>query len=64
MNLLEGTHFRRRLDQPSRIASKEFVDCLFCRFPSDSDDEPTARATFTKIQAKHGIRMEKLKEHD
>ena len=63
MNLLEGAHFKRRSDQPSRIASKEFVDCLFCRVPSDSDDEPIARATFTKMQAKHNIRLDKLKAH-
>ena len=63
MNLLEGTHFRRMLDQPSRIASKELVYCLFCKVPSDSDDEPVALATFKKMQAKHGIRLDKLKAH-
>jgi len=64
MKLLEGTHFRRRLDdQPSPIPSKEFVDGLFCRVPNDSDDELVARATFTKMQAKHGIQMDKLKAH-
>ena len=63
MNLLEGTHFMRRSDQPSRIASKEFGDCIFCRVPCDSDDEHVARVTFTKMQAKHGIRMDKLKAH-
>ena len=63
MNLLEGTHFRRRLDQPSRIASKEFVDCLFCRFPSDSDDEHVARASLTRLQVKQGIRKDQLISH-
>ena len=61
MNLLEGTHFRRRLDQTSRIARKEFLDCLFCRVPSDSDDDHVGRVTFTQMQAKHGIRMDMLK---
>ena len=61
MKLLEGTHLRRRLDQPSPIPSKLFVDCLFIKVPSDSDDEHVLRATFTRMQAKHGIRMDKLK---
>ena len=53
----------RRLDQPSPIPSKEFVDCLFCRIPSDSNDEPGPRVTFTKSQAKQGIRRDKLQAH-
>ncbi len=61
MKLLEGTHFMRRLDQPSPIPSKEFVDSLFCKIPSDSDDEPEPRSTLTRMQAKNGIRMDKLK---
>ena len=51
----------RRLDQPSRSGSKEFVDCLFCRVPSDSDDEHVA--TLTRLQAKQGIRMDHIKAH-
>jgi len=63
MNLFERTHFRRRLDQPLSISSKELVDCLFCRVPSDSDDEHVARATLARMQAKHSIRMDKLKAY-
>ncbi len=42
MKFVEGTHYSRRLDQPSSVKHKtrEYVDCLVCGVPSDSDDEP------------------------
>ncbi len=41
MKLIDGMHYIRRLDQtsPHPIRAKELVDCLFCRLPSDSEDE-------------------------
>ncbi len=56
MKLVEGTHYRGRLDQPSPhpIVAKEFVDCLLCELPSDSEDEQR-HATLTRRQASDGI---------
>ena len=64
MKLIEGTHYLRRLDQPSPhpIRAKELVDCLFCRLPSDSEDEGV-RAKIRRKQAKDGIRLDKLMQH-
>ena len=41
MKLVEGTHYTRRADQPypHPIRAKEMADCMFCRLPSDSEDE-------------------------
>ncbi len=41
LKLIEGTHYIRRMDQPSPhpIRAKELVDCMFYRLPSDSEDE-------------------------
>ena len=57
MKLIEGTHYRRRIDQPSPhlARSKEFVECLICRLPSDSEEEE-GRTTLRRKQAKDGIR--------
>ena len=64
MKLVEGTHYRRRLDQPSPhlARSKEVVDCMFCRLPSDSEDEG-GRAKIRRKQAKDDIRLDKLLQH-
>ncbi len=45
MKLVEGTHYMRRLGQPSYVATraKEFVDCLVCGVSSDSEDENVRR---------------------
>ena len=60
MKPVEGTHYMRRMDQPSPhpIRAKEFVDCLFCELPSDSDDEER-HATLTR----DGIRLDKFMSH-
>ena len=58
MNLLEGTHYRRRFYQPSPLPhkSKEFVSCLFFDMSSylvehvetfDGRSRETAHATTT-----------------
>ncbi len=54
----------RRLNQPSSypIRAKEFVDCLLCELPSDSEDEER-HATLTRRQARDGIRLDKLMSH-
>ena len=64
MKLLEGTHYRRRLDEPSRsnFGSKEFVDCSMCGIPRDSNDD-IARRTHSGKQANQGIRLDKLLRH-
>ena len=64
MKRLEGNHYRRRLDQPSRsnFGSKVFVDCLMCGVPSDSDDD-IAKRTKTRKQANQGICLKKLMRH-
>ena len=38
MHMKEGTHYRRRLDQPvaNTARCKELVDCMMCGCPSDS----------------------------
>ncbi len=56
MKLVEGTHYKRRLDQlfPHPIRAKEFVDCLFCELPSDSEDGQR-HATLARKQARDGI---------
>ncbi len=58
MKLLEGTHFLRRLEQPSRDGprSKERVDCLLC--PSDDDDGDNVSK-----RARMGYRLDKLQKH-
>ncbi len=40
VQLIEGTHYRRREYQPSLAPhkSKEVVDCLLCSDPGDDDD--------------------------
>ena len=40
VQLIEGTHYRRRENQPSPAPhkSKEVVDCLLCIDPGDDDD--------------------------
>ena len=61
MKPVEGTHYKRRLDQPSPhpIRAKEFVDCLFCELSSDSEDEGR-HATLTRRQARDGIHLDKF----
>jgi hypothetical protein len=64
MKLIEGTHYRRRIGQPSPhlARSKEFVDCLICRLPSDSEEEE-GRTTLRRSHVKDGIRLDKLPQH-
>ena len=58
MKLLEGTHFLRRLEQPSRDGprSKERVDCLLCLSVDDDGDNVGKRARL-------GYRLDKLQKH-
>jgi hypothetical protein len=58
MKLLEGTHFLRGLEQPSRDGprSKERVDCMLC--PSDDDDGDNVHK-----RARMGYRLDKLQKH-
>jgi hypothetical protein len=64
MKLVEGTHYRRRLDQPSPHPhlSKEFVDCLLCAAPSDSEDDQVRRR-MTRKNTRKGIRLDRLTRH-
>ncbi len=64
MKLIEGTHYLRRLDRPSPhlARSKEFVDCLICRLPSDLENEEE-RTTLRRRHVKDGIRLDKLSQH-
>ncbi len=61
---MEGTHYRRKLDQPSPhpIRAKEFVECLFCELPSDSEDEQR-HVTLTRRQARDDIRLDNFMSH-
>jgi hypothetical protein len=54
----------RMLDQPSPhlIRAKEFVDCILCELPSDSEDKDR-HATLTRRQAGDGIRLDKFMSH-
>ncbi len=62
---MEGTHYLRREDQPSSVSfrTREYVDCLLCGAPSDSDDEPPTRNRSIRIQAQKGIRLDTLMRH-
>ena len=64
MQLKEGTHYRRRLDQPSANTArcKEFVDCMFCGCPSDSPDDKRLEKLKRK-QIIDGIRLDHLRDH-
>ncbi len=64
MKLVEGTHYRRRLDQPSHnnYGSKDYVDCLLCGAPSDSDDD-IVRRKLTRKQVNQDIRLDRLMIH-
>ncbi len=62
MKLVEGTHYLRRMDQPSPQPnpSKQFVDCLFCAAPSDSEDDQAHRRMTRKNTRKGIIRLDML----
>ena len=64
MQIKEGIHYRRRPNQPSPapIKAKELVDCLFCRVPSDSEDDE-GRPTVIRRQWRDGIRLDKFMLH-
>jgi hypothetical protein len=64
MKLVEGTHYKRRLDQPSHInyRSKDYANCLLCSAPSDSDDD-IVRRKLTIKQVNQGIRLHRLMIH-
>ena len=64
MKLVKRTHYSRRLDQvsPHPIRAKEFVDCVVCGVPSDSEDE-NVRRRLTKKQVNQSIRLDILLIH-
>jgi hypothetical protein len=64
MKPVEGTHYKRRLDQPTPhpIRAKEFVNCLFCKLLSDYEDEEL-HATLTRRPTRDGIRLDKFMSH-
>ncbi len=61
MQIKEGIHYRRMPDQPSPapMKAKELVDCLFCRVPSDSEDDE-GHPTVIRRQWRDGIRLDKF----
>jgi hypothetical protein len=66
MNLLEGTHYRRRFYQPSHVPhkSKELVNCLFCDTSSYLDDDEHAGGRVGRQKRCKGIlRLDKLLKH-
>ena len=56
MKLVEGTRNMRRLDL---YGSNEYVDCLMCGVPSDSEDG-TVTKKMTRKQANQGIHLDRL----
>ncbi len=64
MLLIEGTHYRRRLEQPSPAPkpSKEIVDCLLCGDPTlDPEEDHDARK---RARSKgRNIRLDRLMRH-
>jgi len=64
MKLVEGAHYKRRLDQPSShtTRSKDVVDCLMCGVTSDVEDE-NVRRRLTNNQVNQGIRLDRLLIH-
>ena len=65
MKLVEGTHYSRRLDQPSSVnfKTREYVDCLLCRAPRDYDDEPVINNGRSANHVGKGIRLDALMHH-
>ncbi len=65
MKLVEGTHYSRRLDQPSsnNFKTREYVDCLLCRAASDYDDEPVINNGRSANHARKGNRLDALTHH-
>jgi len=63
MKFKEGTHFLRRLDQPSPAPPKckGRVDCLLCLAPADSDDDGVILCV--RRGAREGYRLDKLMVH-
>ena len=63
MKSVEETHYTRRLGHPSFVnfRTREYADCLLCRVPSDSEDEP--RIKNTRNQVMKGIRLDNLLIH-
>ncbi len=64
MKLVEGARYLRRIDKlsPHLARSKEIVDCLICRLPSDSENEE-GRMTLRCRHVKDGIRLDKFSQH-
>ena len=64
MKFVEGAHYRRRLDSlsPHPHPSKEFVDCLLCAVPSDSENDQVRRK-MTRKNTRKGIRLDRLMRH-
>ena len=65
MKLVVRIHYSRRLNQPSSITfrAREYVDCIFCGVPNDSEDVPPVRNTLSKRQAMKGICLDMLMVH-
>ena len=66
INLIEGTHYRRRFYQPSHVShkSKELVSCLYCDTSSFPDDEEHAGERVGRNKRCKGVlRLDKLMKH-
>lgn len=66
IKLKEGTHFIRRLDQPSPAPPKckERVNCRFCLAPEESDDDNDGvRHRGRRGLIREGHRLDKLMKH-
>ena len=64
MLLIEETHYRRRLEQPSPVPkpSKQIVDCLLCGDPAlDPDEEHDVRKR-TRSKGRN-IRLDRLERY-
>ena len=66
IKLVEGTHYRRRFNQPSPSTrkSRELVSCLFCDTSSYLDDEAhRVERVGRNKRCKGVVRLDKLVKH-
>ncbi len=63
MRLIEGTHYKRREDQPPPTPpkSKEDVDCLLCCDPGDDGNEHFAKKRSRPIG--QSLRLDRFQAH-